>query len=69
MKVSLGTVEVSDFTRRAVAQHYGLPGLAPRDLIRRFMIGEAEGALDEVSYSLQVQEEAAASDAISGGTT
>jgi hypothetical protein len=38
MKVSLGTIEVDDYMREALAHHYGQTGMATRDQIRRFVL-------------------------------
>jgi hypothetical protein len=38
VRISLGTIEVSDEWRRAIAQFYGDDGLADRATCRRFII-------------------------------
>jgi NADH:ubiquinone oxidoreductase subunit len=47
MKVALGTIEVSDYQRRALAHRYGEPGLASRELVRRFVVSNGQLALVE----------------------
>lgn len=46
MKIALGTVEVSDDQRAAIAFYYGDEGLATRERCRNFIIGNGYGAID-----------------------
>ena len=48
MKIALGSIELDDHARAALAHHYGLPGLAPRDTCRNFVRSNGELALDDV---------------------
>ncbi len=47
MKVSLGTIEVSDHERRALNYHYGDTGLATRDRVRAFVLSNGQLALEQ----------------------
>jgi hypothetical protein len=46
VKIALGTVEVSDAARAAIAAFYGGTGLASREDCRQFIVGEGIGAID-----------------------
>jgi hypothetical protein len=56
VRIALGTVEVSDRDRRAIAEHYGLDGLADRTTCRRFII--SCGMEDDLFYYGSDDEEA-----------
>ena len=38
MRIALGTIEVPDDWRRAIARYYGEEGMADRDTCRRFIV-------------------------------
>lgn len=61
MKVSLGTVDVSDDARRAINNHYGRPGLATNEQVRSYARSAFDAAVDDLCYSLTSEEEVAAS--------
>jgi len=45
MRIALGTIDVPDEWRRAIADYYGDDGLADRDTCRRFIVSNGtEGA-------------------------
>jgi hypothetical protein len=48
VRVSLGTIVVSDDCRRAINYYYGRPGLATRDDVRNFYLGHADSDLNAV---------------------
>lgn len=43
------TIEVDDDMRKAVAHNYGIPGKAPREVIRRFLESEGTGGLESLT--------------------
>lgn len=47
MKIALGTIEVSDYERRALNHRYGDPGLATRERVRRFVLSNGQLALEQ----------------------
>lgn len=51
MRVALGTAEVSDEARRAIAEAFGKSGLADRETCRQFLIGKAMSAVDTLAGS------------------
>lgn len=48
MKVSLGTIEVSDESRLALNAHYGRAGLATRDDVRDYVMRVVDAAFESV---------------------
>lgn len=62
MKVSLGTIEVSDFERRALNYRYGATGLATRARVRSFVLSNGQLALEQDvchDYDMYLQREEA----------
>jgi hypothetical protein len=59
MKVNLGTLEVSDKERRAVAFHYGEEGLASREMMRQFLLdcGSSDLGTLVYDYEMEIKEE------------
>lgn len=47
MRVSLGTVEIDNLQRAAIAHHYGDVGLASRERCRSFVVRNGLGAVDD----------------------
>lgn len=56
MRIALGTIEVDDETRKAIARHYGLEGMAPRDVCRRFLVSLGTGELENLDYGASAAE-------------
>lgn len=48
MRVSLGTVEVTDSLRRSLNDRLGRPGLATREQVRNWALSAVEGAADDL---------------------
>lgn len=48
MRVSLGTVEVEDLTRRAIRHHVGKKGLATRKEVREAFIDHASAVISDM---------------------
>jgi hypothetical protein len=56
MKVRI-TFEFGERDRRAVANHYGLPGLATYETLKGFVEAQLNGVLEDVLFDLQRAEE------------
>ena len=46
-------VEVTDQTRRAINMHYGKPGLATRDEVKRWYEAQGTSSDDDLSWDYQ----------------
>ena len=61
MKVRVSyTVDVGDDYRRAINHHYGLPGLASRDDVRRWLEANGSQGDTDLMYDLEQAERRAA---------
>lgn len=59
MKVAISySVDVSEDFRRAINLHYGRPGLATREEVRRWFQAYGESMNDDIMYALQESGEA-----------
>lgn len=56
MRVSIGTVEVSDDVRRAINAHFGRKGLATREEVRSYALRMFDAATEDLCYTLTQQE-------------
>jgi len=58
MKVKVSyTVDVSDDYRRAINLHYGKPGLATREQVRRWLKDHGSADDDNLMWDLQNEED------------
>jgi hypothetical protein len=57
MQISLGSIEVTNHQRAAIAMHYGDVGLASRERCRGFILRNGTGAIDDVCRQLEEQME------------
>lgn len=57
MKIALGTIEVSNDERAAIANFYGIKGLADRDTCRRFITRNGTEEIVNLMFSIQEAEE------------
>lgn len=57
MRIALGTIEVSDSERRAIAHYYGERGLASRERCRNFIVRNGTGAILDQEIALQEVEQ------------
>ena len=57
MRVALGTIDVSDTAREAIAAYYGESGMASRDTTRRFIIDNGAGDIDNQIAVLQARDD------------
>jgi len=55
MKVRLGTVEVSDFVRRAIRARYDKGGLATREEVRFIYTNHGEEVLNAIAWEHQCE--------------
>lgn len=53
MKVNLGTIEVNDLVRRAIAKYYGEKKIASRATVRSFFLDHASADLEQVVSEYQ----------------
>lgn len=53
----MGTIEVSADDRRAVARFYGYSGLAPREMMRSFILSNGTEEIVNQLFSMQQEEE------------
>lgn len=53
MKITLGTIDVSDAERAAIAEFYGIDGLAPRDVCRRYVLANGEDNLSDLRQQFE----------------
>lgn len=56
MKIRLGTIEVDDNFRRALAYHYGIKKLATRDDVRQWAISCISATSDDVIFDYENSE-------------
>lgn len=56
----MGSIEVSDDDRLAIARFYGYSGLAPREMCRSFILRNGTEEIVNQLFSLQQEEEHAA---------
>jgi hypothetical protein len=47
MRIDMGTIELHEDDRAAIAAYYGQSGKAPRDVCRRFVLDNGLGAIDD----------------------
>lgn len=58
MRVALGTVELTDEMREALAHYFGQTGKAPREQCRRYLLDNGMNGLDDVMADYDASREA-----------